>query len=274
MKHKYAHTEQMPTETPTDRERGLEYNHPAFGQITASRMSGRSVLYGSDFEHHHTVRVTLHSSSLIRQLNSDWHHTRQPIAEFEMSEAQWAHFVSSMSDGSGTPVTLRYLREDGHMPTIPLRQERPSSRWNWTLPWPEPRSVSVRQWTKSRGNLASPSRRSSVGRSWKASNCWSGDISDSLPFMQKQMGEAMENMVEKAKIEVEAWAESVVMKVDLQAIAGGATSMPIALNSGNPRNDHVCGVPNRVACDVYLTVVLLVQAPQLRQPSYEMHVRR
>ena len=83
--------------------------HPAFAQITASRVSGHSILYGSDFDHNHYVTISISRSELCRNLSNDWYHSREELIEVALSEAQWATFVSSMNQGSGVACTLQHF---------------------------------------------------------------------------------------------------------------------------------------------------------------------
>lgn len=97
--------------------------HPAYGQISASRVNGTSVLYGSDFIHNGYVTIRIHRSEWNRGLSNDWHHEREEIAEVALSEAQWATFVSTLNMGSGTPCTITSIA--GRMvPGIPDPPDR------------------------------------------------------------------------------------------------------------------------------------------------------
>jgi hypothetical protein len=99
----------------TTNERGDEV-HPAFGRIHASRVShgggkhGGAVLFDSDLIHRHTVRVTIESATRKRDLSHDYIHGGKELIEVEMSEAQWASFVSSMNT-SGVSCTLLHTPE-------------------------------------------------------------------------------------------------------------------------------------------------------------------
>ena len=85
------------------------YQHESYGNITVTRASSSGTfLFGSDAVHHHFVHVELSAAEMERDLSHNWLHGRKRIAEFWMTESQWAHFVSSFGDGTGTPVTLRY----------------------------------------------------------------------------------------------------------------------------------------------------------------------
>jgi hypothetical protein len=95
--------------------------HPAFGQIKLARVSygGRgAVLFDSDIKHQHTVRLTVTAADRRRDLHHDWiHGASMPLIEVEMSEAQWASFVSSMGT-SGVSCTVRATETDHMVPDL------------------------------------------------------------------------------------------------------------------------------------------------------------
>lgn len=86
--------------------------HPAWGMIGAFRTSVSppgAALFDSDIRHQHTVMVRIEHAERKRDLHSDWIMATGPrIIEIEMSEAQWASFISSMNT-SGVPCTLRSI---------------------------------------------------------------------------------------------------------------------------------------------------------------------
>jgi hypothetical protein len=91
---------------PTTDDRGYEH-HPAWGMIGASRVQGTgTTLFDSDIQHQHYVTVRISTAMRKRDLNHDWLGTDKQLIEIEMSEAQWASFVSSMNAGQGVPCTI------------------------------------------------------------------------------------------------------------------------------------------------------------------------
>src|SRR3546814_2680674 len=58
---------------PGDEERTTT-THPAFAQISASRVTGLANLYGSDFAHQSYVRIRVNPSEMHRSLANDWPH--------------------------------------------------------------------------------------------------------------------------------------------------------------------------------------------------------
>lgn len=121
----------------------IEESHPAFGMIAASRVSGgEKALFDSDIQHHHRVVVRINTATRTRRLNhDDIFGDSTPFIEVEMSEAQWASFVSSMNS-SGVPCTIRHrhsnewtldavdetLREYGEQPLEGLVREAASKK--------------------------------------------------------------------------------------------------------------------------------------------------
>lgn len=106
----------------TRNERGTE-SHPSFGMIGASRIDigpPGQPLFQSDLMHRRTIRVRIASATRERNLKHDFVHASVgPFVEVELSEAQWASFVSSMNVGDGVPCTI-LTRESGRVPETPF----------------------------------------------------------------------------------------------------------------------------------------------------------
>lgn len=205
------HTE--PDKTPIGGERST---HPAFGCISAARVSGRSTLFGSEFEHQHTIRIRIHHAEEHRSLSRDQHFERRQIVEVELSEAQWATFVSSLNFGSGVQCTLRQI--GGEM--IP------------DLPRPAKRADKFRQEARETlaGSLAALKElreeveRLQVSEKKRKELAWKIEVAErasgsSLEFVLNQFGEHMEATTEKAKTEVDAYILNAAVRAGLSAIA-------------------------------------------------------
>lgn len=108
------------TVDPTVGKHGEE--HPAWGLISAHRSTGShgTVLFDSEIRHRNTVTVRIATASRKRELSHDWLYREEEFVDVEMSEAQWASFVSSMNSGSGVPCTIRRREQDWNIPTFPF----------------------------------------------------------------------------------------------------------------------------------------------------------
>lgn len=106
------------------REDGDE-EHPSWLLVGVSRLSSTGTdLFDSEIRHHSLIRVTVRRAKRRRDLNHDWIHGAKVIMEFDMSESQWGAFVSSFNRGEGVPATLtRFEHADlpvGETPDAPL----------------------------------------------------------------------------------------------------------------------------------------------------------
>lgn len=91
----------------------LRFSHPAFGVVRVSHpRGGLSRMFGSRILHDSRVCVQIDTAIMDRNLSNDWIHGQKSILELEFTEAQWAHFVSSSGDGTGTPCTFTHLPKD------------------------------------------------------------------------------------------------------------------------------------------------------------------
>lgn len=191
-------------------------DHPAFGQITVNRVSGSRTLYGSDFRHDAYVRVTIKRSQLHRNHSRDWYYDKGEIITVDLSEAQWATFVSSFGVGSGVPCTIAREALKG-VPTIPFRDEaqefkiEASAALTAALDEIKALRAAVEENVAGMSKAKQGSLMESVRKAERS-------LSDSLPFIADQMAEHMEKRVEKAKVEVNAYATATVMRLGLDAL--------------------------------------------------------
>jgi hypothetical protein len=206
---------------------GESLDHPAFGQISVSRVSGDVVLYGSDFVHHGYVVVRITKSTLTRRLARDSHFAdARPYIEVAMSESQWATFVSSFNLGSGVPCTVQ--RRDGKgVPSIPLRDsgQEYSKEANAAL------VQAVKELQESRDRVAE--NVAGLPKKKQAEVLDGLDqairkLTDNLPFVVDSFSKFMEKRTEKAKVEVNAFINTSIQRAGLQAL-GVDTTPPLLL---------------------------------------------
>lgn len=205
---------------------GKVYAHPAFGQIGVSRMNGRTVLHGSDFEHHAFMAIRVHRSELHRDLSRDWHHAREEIVEVWLSEAQWASFVSSPNIGEGVPCTLTRVGGEGRMPEIPHRQERDVVEQE-TRDHARMMAKRVHQAIADiegeLGRTMSQKKRDAVLVHLRS---LVQDLEANIPFHINSFDKHVEGTVEKAKIEIGAYVQNAITRAGLEALGA---EVPIRL---------------------------------------------
>lgn len=212
---------------------GTAFTHPAFGQIGASRVSGRSILYGTDFEHQNFVTIRIRRSELHRGLSHDFHFGRNELIEVSLSEAQWATFVSSMNVGDGVPCTIEHVAGED-MPALPRREQKDVYRAEVRKQLAEAATrVESTIRALEAGELVSLSKakRDAVLADLRQLK---RDLGDRLPFIAKSLEQHMENTVEHAKVEVGAYVQQHVLRAGLEALG-----IPLQLDPGRQDPDGV-----------------------------------
>lgn len=197
------------------------YKHPAYAQIRANRVTGGTTLYGSDFVHHNFITIAIARSELTRELAHDWHFARQDEIEVTLSEAQWATFVSSLNVGTGTPCTLTHLRGEV-VPSLPYRNAADDHKKEVHAKITEATKIvdeAMKALDEELGPSLSSKKKAIV---MERLTRLRRELGSNLPFVADSLDRHMEQTVEKAKIEVHAYANSVIQRTGLAALAGNA----------------------------------------------------
>ena len=216
-----------PVIEPTQ-ERGDQYSHPAWGQITLHAIQGGGIeLYGSDFAHSSCVEIKIHRSLMERNLSHDWPYQKEELIAVRMSHAQWATFVSSVGRGSGTLCTIDHVGGDP-TPRFPLRdtQKEFDQEGREAIKLTTQILRDLRTGLEN-GELSGLSKAKQAAVLDKLSKA-EMEISKNLPFISKSFGEHMEKTVEKAKVEVHAYVNNAIQRAGLDAIAAGPAPLQIA----------------------------------------------
>jgi hypothetical protein len=95
--------------------------HPSYGMLQFSRTSGgATALFGSSIQHKDTIRMYLREGEVSRELNRDFYFGNNEIVEVEMSYSQFAEVITSMNQGTGVPVTIKYIQGKGRIEDCPF----------------------------------------------------------------------------------------------------------------------------------------------------------
>lgn len=194
---------------------GTEYNHPAYGQIRASRVTGHQNLYGSEFHHNGFITVTIARSRFRRSLSRDWVYAGKELIDVSLSEAQWATFVSSLNCGSGTPCTINHVDRISmpDLPDPPSRKEQFDEELKSTMTKSDKALKELQE--KIIGMKISEKQKKELLASVTAARM---NISSNVQFVATSFSEHMEETVEKAKCEVNAYANGLIQRAGLEHI--------------------------------------------------------
>ncbi len=193
---------------------GTKSEHPAYAMIGAARVTGHACLFGSDFIHHHFVRVRLLKATQRRHLSQEWYHGDDRYIEVDLSEAQWATFVSSMNVGDGVPCTARYVGGE-EVPLLPNPKAIKEQFESDAMEDIEKALAGIEELRTSIVALTVSQKKKE--ELLDHANTIERNMRDGIPFVMESAAKHMENVVEKAKIEVNAYATSHLMKLGLES---------------------------------------------------------
>lgn len=92
----------------------LPSEHPSYGTILASRRSSNGTkLFGSSIQHNSVIGLTISRGELSRDLNYDRIYGGERLIEIEMSQAQFAEFITGLNIGFGVPCTIKFHGNEG-----------------------------------------------------------------------------------------------------------------------------------------------------------------
>jgi len=201
--------------------------HPAFGQISASRVNGRTNLYGSDFSHDGFITITIKASELNRDLSRDWHYEREQLIQVALSEAQWATFVSSLNNGSGVPCTLEWITGVGRLPMLPNPKSR-ADQFGKEFQKDFDEALTALDELETALQSCGLSQKKMDGLMAKARTA-KAKINSSAPFVVDQFGDHMENEMERAKVEIHGYFQNLIQRAGVAALAGPNDPITLAL---------------------------------------------
>lgn len=181
--------------------------HESFGFIRASRVHGRAELFDSAISHQNFVSITIGRAKQERRLHQTWNFTQDELITVDLSEHQFAQFITSMNSGSGSSCTLRRV---GGKPI-----ERPPQDMNTRQSFePEMRDETEKVARLLAEGVAKLKSLADQGRATKGQLKEAlGAIVDvqnqlisTLPFIMKQFAEHVEELTNRAKSDLSAHA--------------------------------------------------------------------
>lgn len=203
--------------------------HPAFGKLQISRVHGRyDNLVGVDFPVGGAVRFTVSTARLSQDNSWDSFYEDDMLVEFEMSEVQFAHAITALNHAEGSPITLRRCRTGAleQMPDPPKHMRDFDDRVSEAL---EPMDRAVEYLKELNRLLADPKAKKSDIKhaAFKAQQ----EIEQNLEYTMGRGKEIMQEVGEKTKQEVRAYAEGVALQFGLEALGAARAALPNGIDA-------------------------------------------
>jgi hypothetical protein len=213
---------------PTQDEYGYDI-HPAFGLIQAHRISSApgAVLFDSDIRHEYFMRVTIFEAHRKRDHHHDRSHTGRVLMEVDMSEAQWASFVSSPNT-YGVPCTITARSDDYFVDSLPF-QPRLQESMREVHGAAEQAFAKIKEARDAYEALpntpAKPKKEALSTLHWAIEHATSN-----VDFAAKSLGEHVENVVQRARNDIETM---MVNKAQQMGLTPGQLGVTLELEAGD-----------------------------------------
>ena len=212
-------------------DRGERFEHPAYGMISFSRVQGGGTrLHNSDIRHQSYIHLIISKSSLTRDLHSDWHGSGEELVEVWLSPVQLSEALFNMNS-TGVPCTLRRYRDATGLVTADVETmpdfnlvTQFKKEANETLANSLAQLDEISKKLEKMVNSKTTKKSDIKELKFKAEIAVS-HLKANIPFVEKCFAESMENRTMMAKAEIEAYLESKIRSVGLEALQGEARKM-------------------------------------------------
>ena len=205
--------------------------HPSFGTIGLTRTSGEARLFGSDVTHQHYITLKISTAENNRQHGRDYIHADKTIIEVAMSELQFSQLITSFNRGEGNPCTLIYM-QGKTMPPVPevskidvFEQEMSNQYHNLSVD-ARIAATNAMKLLKEKATINKGDRDVIYAAVEKLFR----ELDSNLPFMKEQFKGEMNKVVMEAKSEVEAFIQTRINDLGVQALMGGTEFPQLAIS--------------------------------------------
>ena len=203
--------------------------HPSYGMAVLHHTSSNGTyLFGSIARHNSYISLTIAPGEHRRHLANDWYRANElPIIEISMPETHLARLLFNPGMGDGVPVTITAINGKSVEPCPP--PESINSKFSDDLKETTKELVrDLRGQIQSLEQALLPGEKglnktqlkellSGIKRSFMT-------ITDSIPFIEKEFHEEMENQTNKFVAELEAVGHRMIENIGLRAIGEAATA--------------------------------------------------
>lgn len=211
-----------PTEIRID-ETGTE-THESWLLIRADHVSSSpgAELFDSEISHMNLVRVTVSRCRRRRDLHRDWRSAATQLIEFDMSQAQWGAFVSSFGNGDGVPATLTWF-DGAAVPGVSTHDSRLEKSHQEVLDAATEALADVREaYSQLKEAVDTNAGKRDLRERLRALEIQMDNLPETMKFAATSLTEHVENVVTKARGDIEAMASEAVrrgVQLDAAAIA-------------------------------------------------------
>jgi len=181
------------------------HKHESFGQISFSRISGRTNFYGSELEQDHYIDMEVYASEVERDLTQDWYYARGlPLIKVRMSSGQFSELITNLNIGTGTTCTIEMVNEK-YVQELPFQESRKEFVHRKFEDRMKEFAIELRKRQKvAKTIIAKKTLSKDDMRTLQQHVDWlTQEVESNIPFFAKCFQETMDEVIQEAKLEVE-----------------------------------------------------------------------
>lgn len=195
--------------------------HPSFGLIRAGRISSSHPIKLFDSVHGHRDAMSIEITGARRIRNEDTHTTsiyqEEQHIEILMSEAQFAHFISSPNTRTGTPCTIQYIGRN-KVEECPVDDTHKNYKKELHQDMTDILTTVERnlQRVEELNSKKSPLNKDEKQELYDMMYFLRQELRSNIPFLTQRLQEDMNKVVEQAKTDIEAHVSNVIQQMGME----------------------------------------------------------
>ncbi len=219
----------------------IKDEHPSYGMLQISRVqsSREQSLFGSSISHSNFITLKICPGYVDRHLNKDWLHA-EPSAyiEVEMSYSQFAEAITSLNQGSGTPVTIRRINGE-YIEPCPWFNKRKQFENEFAMHMRTIKNKMSKLIEDARKILSDkkPPSKSEKEKILDAIENLEMEVGANIPYMSRAFNEQMDKTVLEAKGEIEGFKTNAIISAGLKAYEKQSPLLLKKIKKGSDDND-------------------------------------
>ena len=204
--------------------------HESYGVVHFSRRQRpETALFGSSIKHENTISLKIAGAELQRKYNLDYvfSSSADTIVEVEMSYAQFAEAITSLNQGIGVPVTIRYANGKATS-DCPFESKETQFRTEFEADLSKLSDVAKTATKRAMELLDSkkPLNKAEKEELLSLLTSVSRMVDSNIPFVRERFAEQMDKTLQEAKGNFEGFVQNRMSQMANAAIAQNLQELP------------------------------------------------
>ena len=199
----------------------IRFKHESYGMIGISHLncSTPQPLFGSSIKHDRFISLKIKTADLTRHLHKEWYYGNDSIIEVYLSAAQFTEFITNPNIGDGVPCTIAYhngetKEKPPYLGQNEMFKEELKDDFRKAMEDADSLAAEAKELLTRNGILKVAERKKLLHEIEMLTQ----HIKANIPFLHTQFTRAMNKTVSAAKVEIESFYTSTILKLGKKAL--------------------------------------------------------